>query len=126
VGETADLYDFEGGTLRFMEDELDALPDGRDENVLMLSHNPMHRSPGAFSLVEMDSINGLTSPLRERVAAAYGGHYHVTTDEPNEAGGYHVWITDAIWDDVRTLRLVEVWGNEVEFEYRQELLDLGE
>ena len=125
-GEGADLYDFEGGSLPFLAAELDALPQGPDEDVVILSHNPMHRSPGAFTLAEMEFIQALTLPRANRVAGAYGGHYHVNADEPNDDGGYHVWVTDALYDDTRTVRLVQVWGDGATFQYRQELVDLGE
>ena len=39
-----------------------------------------------------------------------------------EDGGFDVWITDALWDDVRTVRLVEVWNTVDGFAYEQELV----
>jgi hypothetical protein len=122
LGELADLHDFEGGSWRFFEADLAALPDGPANNVVSASHHPMHTP--AFDLDEMSQIAGVTAPLADRFFGNFAGHYHFNHEEHIDEGDYEVIITDATWDDEVTIRLVEVWGNGGRFEYRQELIEL--
>lgn len=124
AGESADLLDFEGGTLPFFRNHLDQLGDGLDDDVVMLSHHPMHLSPGGFGMDELDTVAALTGPLGHRLHANYAGHYHGNGHEYVEGAGYEVFVTDATWDDELTVRLVEVWSDDERFEYRQELVEL--
>lgn len=125
VGESAELYDFEGGTWQHFLRWLEALPDdGPKEDVVLASHHPMHWSPGAFSSDEMDRIVAVTGPLTDRVFANFAGHYHFDAMELSPDGSYEVVVTDATWDDEITVRLVEVWSDGEWFEYRQEVLRL--
>ncbi len=125
VGESAELYDFEGGTWRHFVAWLDDLPDdGPAEDVVLASHHPMHFSPGAFSSDELDRIMAVTGPLTDRVFANFAGHYHFDAFEYAPDGSYEVIVTDATWDDEITVRVVEVWSDTVRFEYRQEILQL--
>jgi len=124
IGETAELHDYDGGSWPHFQEWLADLPEGPDEDVVLASHHPMHASPGAFALLEMDEIMAVTGPLADRVFGNFAGHYHFDGEEPSPDGSYEIFVTDATWDDEITIRLVEVWGNAARFEYRQELVVL--
>ncbi|MBT3222080.1 MAG: hypothetical protein HN348_23655 [Proteobacteria bacterium] len=125
-GEAADLHDFDGGTWPWFEAYLTDLPSGTlEESVNLMTHHPMHWSPGGFNdEEEMAAITELTSSLGQYVAGNYAGHYHVDWDFAVEEGGYDVFATDATWDDTNRVRIVEVWGDGEHFEYVQELVDV--
>lgn len=125
-GEMADLHDFDGGTYPWFEQVMGDLPGGVAEDVLLFSHHPMHASPGAFTLDEMAGIAGVTSPLADRIAVAFSGHYHGQGEEPSLDGGFLVFTLDATWDDDLTWYLVEVWGDGARFEYRREAIVLDD
>jgi hypothetical protein len=57
-----------------------------------------------------------------RISAAFGGHYHGNGEELSYDEGFDVIVVDATWDDEVSYRLVEVWGNEVGFEYEHEMV----
>ena len=122
LSELADLHDFEGGTFPFFDEQLATLAPGADENVVMVSHHPMHIP--SFTEGELGSITERTGPLGDRVFADFAGHYHADGHEVIEDGGYEVFVTDATWDDVVTIRLVEVWGDGEAFGYVQDLVVL--
>ncbi|MFT5685275.1 MAG: hypothetical protein ACI8RZ_006225 [Myxococcota bacterium] len=107
LGEMADLHDFDGGTLPFLVEELALHGDGPAGGMILASHHPMHLSPGAFDLAEMEALSEVIAPHGDRVYADLAGHYHVDMETTEEAG-YDVLVTDAIWDDVITIRLLEV------------------
>lgn len=121
IGEMADLHDFEDGTFPWFAEGLAQVPD-EGESVVLLSHHPMHLSPGAFDGAELAEITALTSPLADRVAANYAGHYHLDSEAYLDDGGYDVIVTDATWDDLNRVRLVEVWGDGAHFDYVQEVV----
>ncbi len=120
LGEFAELNNFEGGSYPFFEHELATLDAGPDENVLLFSHHPMNL--GLFNLEQLSQLTGVTNMVSDRVAGAYAGHLHIDFEESVLDGGYEVFITDATWDDDNRVRLVEVWGNGLRFEYTQELV----
>lgn len=122
MGEFGDIHDFEGGSMPFFEERLTGLPDGRAEDIVLAAHHPMH--PGSFTIAEMERIGEVTTPLASRVSASYGGHYHADAEEPSLDGGFQVVVVDATWDDLVRYRLVEVWGNEVGFEYEHEIVEV--
>ncbi len=125
LGESAELHDFDGGTWEHFVRWLDEVADdGPAESIVLASHHPMHLSPGAFSMDEVDRIQGVTGPRRDAVYGNFAGHYHFDAEETSDDGSYEIFVTDATWDDEITLRLVEVWGNEATFEYRHELVVL--
>ena len=119
MGEFADIHDFEGGTFPFFEETLNSLPAGLAEDVVLAAHHPMH--PGSFTMAEMERIGTVTTPLAGRISASYGGHYHGDGEELSLDGGFDVIVVDATWDDEVSYRLVEVWGNEVGYEYQHEM-----
>lgn len=122
LSETADLHDFDGGSFPFFAETLDELTDGAGEDVVLASHHPMHIP--SFTLDELDQVTEHTHEHADRVFGNFAGHYHVDGHETIEQGGYEVYVTDATWDDEITIRLVEVWGNELGFEYEHELVIL--
>ena len=122
LSEMAVLHDYDGGTYPFFQDDLQALQTGPDENVLMFSHHPMFLLPGGMNQAQMAQIVSQTAPLEHRVAANFAGHFHVDAEQDLPDAGYSVYITDAIWDDENTVRLVEVHGNDAGFVYEQELV----
>jgi len=123
LSELAEVHDFEGGTWPFFADELGALAgeaSDRTGDVLLFSHHPMHL--GAFNEAQMADITGLTGATHGRIAGAWAGHLHLDAEVEVEEGGYTAWVTDAVWDDVNTVRLVRVYGDGERFEYSQELM----
>ncbi len=123
LGEMGDLHDFEGGTWPWFESQItDLATDRREDCVVMASHIPMAMIVGGFDAVSADAINALTSAYADLVWANFGGHWHIDVDTEIEEGGYEMYVTDAVWDDTITVRMVEVWGNETRFVYEQELV----
>lgn len=122
ASEMAELHDFEDGTLPFFEEELTTLPAGPEENVLLFSHHPMMLLPGGFMEPYWSELAGLASPQGARIAGAYAGHLHVDYEDAVEEADYEVFITDAIWDDDVTVRLVSVYGNGLRYAFAQELV----
>ncbi|MCB9761159.1 MAG: hypothetical protein H6739_15065 [Alphaproteobacteria bacterium] len=120
LGELADVHDFEGGTLPFFASQIAPLEAGPEEDVLLFSHHPMHI--GAFDEAEMAAITGLTGPVGGRIAGAWAGHLHLNATVDVDDAGYTAWVTDAVWDDLITVRVVEVHGNGISHEYVQELV----
>lgn len=123
-GEMADLHDFDGGTWRFFQEEMALLGDGPKERVNFFSHHPMHLSPGAFDVAEMDTLDAALWAQGDAVAADYAGHYHADGDEAEPGRPIEVHVTDATWDDAVTVRVVEVSANAATFAYAQELIEV--
>lgn len=122
LSELGELHDFEGGTLPYLAQDLGQLPAGLEEDVLLFSHHPMHL--GIFDQAQLAAITALTGPLANRVAGAYAGHAHLDAEVLVEEGGYTAWVTDAVWDDVNTVRVVEVHSDGARVEYVQDLVIL--
>ena len=118
----AALHDFDGGTFPWFANEIGTIEAGADENILLFSHHPMFVSPGAFDVNEMGQISGVTKPVENRIAAAWAGHYHTTWDQDIPESGYSIHITDALWDDENTVRVVEVSSDGQRFSFAQELV----
>lgn len=120
LSELGELQDFEGGTLPYLSQELSALSGEGEEDILLFSHHPMH--VGMFSDAQMRSLIDLIGPQAGRVSDNYAGHTHVNAEVEVEEGGYTVWVTDAVWDDVNTVRVVGVYSDGSRYEYTQELV----
>jgi hypothetical protein len=106
LGETGMLHDFPGGTYPWFVEQLAATEGADPESVVIFSHIPMHPSPGGFDVEKNAKMQALIQPYGDRVWADLAGHYHTTADE-SEEGGYHLYVTDAVWDDSLDLRLVD-------------------
>jgi hypothetical protein len=126
-GEQADLHAMPGGTWPWFTNDLDACPKPRLENVVMVSHHPMHDllgGAGAFSGAEMDLIEAYTKVYADHVYADFAGHYHFPWYEGENAGGFELYVTDATHDDDNTLRLVRVFDDGTRFTYEHEFVVL--
>ena len=124
LSEMGDLHDFEGGTWSFFESEINSLTDQKENSVLLLSHIPMYLTPGGFDVAETERVVGLTNAYSELLYANFSGHFHLNAEVELEDGGFEVFVTDAIWDDEITIRMVEVWQNDHRVDYVQELIEL--
>ncbi len=106
LGERGHLHDFTGGTLPFLREELDA-SDG--QSMVLFSHIPMHMSPGGFTVDDFNVLIDTLAPHSEAVWADLAGHYHADAEQAVEEAGYTLYVTDAVWDDAMTVRIVEVY-----------------
>lgn len=122
-GELPDLHDVDGGTLPFLVDALDTLPDGPDDRVVLLSHMPL--VPG-LTLDEQADLLAAIDPWREAVWGNHAGHLHGNGEATWDEADLEIRTTDATWDDVNSFRLVDVWSDGVSFRYEDELVELPE
>jgi hypothetical protein len=106
--EMADLHDFDGGTWRFLVDDLATMPPGPKERVLLLSHQPMVLMPGGFDEQEMDVVIADLGTMADLVAWNFSGHLHLDADWDAQPPGYEALTLDATWDDEITVMLVDV------------------
>lgn len=106
--EMADLHDIEGGTWRFLVDDLATMPDGPKERVVLLSHQPMVMMPGGLDEQEMDVVVSELGTMADLVAWNFSGHLHLDAQWPDQPAGYDAVTLDATWDDEITLMLVDV------------------
>lgn len=123
-GEMADLHQFAGGTLGWLESDLQNLPEGPANRVVFASHHPMHLSPGGFDMAEVATVDALLESWDDAIYANFAGHYHFNGEEIDPARPIDVFVTDATWDDELTVRLVQVEGNGVEMRYTHRLVEL--
>jgi len=122
LSEKGELHAMEGGTLDWLAE---SLPDeALDESVVLFSHIPMHLSPGGFNPEQIEELTALTAPKSHLIAANYAGHYHFDLELTDTELGYDVFVTDATWDDVNRVRLVEVWRDDEGFSYMQEVIEV--
>jgi hypothetical protein len=119
-GDTADLHDFDGGTLPWFQDQVQALESGPQESVVMASHMAMHLGPGSFNIAMDDVLEGWAGAYADQLALSVGGHLHMDIDQTATVGGWEVHVLDATWDDALTLSIVDVWGNGRRFAYEIE------
>jgi len=123
-GEQADLHDFAGGTWPWFAADLAGCPKDFGENIVLLSHHPMHVSPvfpdlevASFSPDEVDVIEGLTATYGDHVSADLAGHYHIDWYEDRPGGQYELYVTEAVHMGVKNLRLVKVYNDGSAFHY---------
>jgi hypothetical protein len=124
-GEMGDLHDFDGGTWDFFEEEILGSAAQKTNSMLVLSHIPMYFGPGSFDEVEAEQVIGLTGSYADRIYANFSGHFHFNADGVFHRAGFDYYVTDAVWDDLITVRMVEVWGNEIEFSFQQEVIEFA-
>ena len=120
TSETGDTHDFAGGTLEFLASEMEDLDAAQDESIVLLTHNPMFLIPGGFDLEQSAAVYEVVDG--DKVAMNLAGHFHIDHDEEVPDGGYDVHVVDAVWDDLKTVRMVEVWSNGERFAYEHELV----
>jgi hypothetical protein len=117
-GEFADLHDVPGGPMPFVLDRLADRRDGPDEDVVLLTHNPLLWTAGGLDPDEQATWLEALAPYGDRVALALGGHLHFDAEFPAADGvPYDVVLTDALWDDAPRVRLVDVWSDGRTFTY---------
>lgn len=121
-GDTADLHDFDGGTLPWFQDQVQALEPGPQESVVMASHMAMHMGPGSFNIAMDDVLEGWAGAYADRLALSLGGHLHRNLEDTATVGGWQVEVIDATWEGAVTVAIVDVWGNDRRFDYRIERL----
>lgn len=123
-GDTAELHDHDGGTFGWFQDQVQALPDGPQESVVMASHMAMHMGPGSFNIDAADQLEGWAGAYADRLALSVGGHLHMDIDDTATVGGWDVRVMDATWEGALSLGIVDVWGNDRRFAYELERLIL--
>jgi hypothetical protein len=124
-GEMADLHRFEEGTWRFVETALSEWighEGGAVDSVVLYSHHPMHLSPGAFDLEEMEALEGQLERWGPEIYGNFAGHYHADGEDTLDSELWTTYVTDATWDDDNRVRLVTVSGNGHRFGYEHELI----
>lgn len=122
-GEMADLHDFDGGTWGFFEQEIQGSQEQKGDSVLIMSHIPM--SMGFLDLAEAEQVGALTQSYTDRIYGNFSGHLHFNSDGFFEQAGFEYYVTNAVWDDQITVRMVEVWENEAEFSFQQEIIEFA-
>lgn len=123
-GEFADLYDFPGGTLPFLAERLADLPEEGDDDVVLLTHNPLAWTPGGLDRDELTHVVETLGPDAGRIALALGGHLHVDLELPATVEQpWTVLLTDALFDDTPDVRLVDVAqvGQRFVFSHRRDV-----
>lgn len=121
--EQADLHDFEGGTWPWFVEYITNCDKEMLENIVMLTHHPMHVAPVipleivSFSIEEDETINLFTGVYGDHVYANMAGHYHVWWHEYRELGQYELFVTEATHLLGNTLRLVHVYNDGEGFSY---------
>ena len=126
VGEQADRHDFEGGTWPWFTDQIATCPKPYKENIIMLSHHPMHVAPvlpvevAAFSVEENMLIETFTAGYGDYVYANLAGHYHVWWQEQRVVGQFDLYVTAATHIGENNLKLVRVYTEEDTFTYTHE------
>jgi hypothetical protein len=124
AGEMADLHDFDGGSIRWLAEDLAGLPAGPSRRVALFSHHPMHLSPGAFDLAEIEALDALLATYDDAVYANFAGHYHVNGEEVDVGRPLDIFVTDATWDDEVEFRVVTLTGNADEIAWSHEIVAL--
>jgi hypothetical protein len=71
----------------------------------------------------MDAFEVTLAPYTDQIYANFAGHLHVNVDEENIERGYDLYITNAVWDDTITIRLLDVYQNADRVHFEQELIE---
>lgn len=119
----ADLYNFSGGSLDWLEQSINSYSNPLSENILIFSHYPMTKDPWAvvnsFSSSEYESVLNILSPIEDHVGAWFAGHIHRDSEygissfipfSPAILQGYETDANKEFQDG--HFRLVKVWDNE--------------
>ena len=93
----------------------------RLNSTLFITHIPM--TVGSFNAEQMDAFEVMLAPYTDRIYANFAGHLHVNVDEPDLERGYDLYITNAVWDDTITIRLLDVYQNADRVHFEQELIE---
>ena len=79
---------------------------------------------GSFDSDQMSEVQGVLSAYMDKVYANFAGHLHVNVEDLSPERGYDVYITDAIWNDVISIRMLDVYQNEQTVYFEQEMIEL--
>ena len=124
-GEMGNLHDYEGGTWEFLVESVADVSELMDSSVILATHIPMMMSPGAFDADEMAQLASLFSPNRDKIAMNLGGHFHVNGEQYALAeGAYDMFLTNAIWDDEATVRLIDVYMDKSGFVFHHRVIEI--
>ena len=111
ISEMGDLHDFDGGTLEWLDAELNRVAGAVNGSVMLMSHIPMAMTPGGFFFDDQTVLEDALAPYAGQIPFAYAGHLHADSNLRAESGDYDVYVCDALWDDDKSFRVVEVWGS---------------
>jgi hypothetical protein len=112
-GELAELQDFPGGTMPWLEQSASTYASRDDGSVILLSHIPMHI--GAFDQAEMGALRDLFEPDKAKVYGNFAGHMHLSYETP-VADIYDVYVTAATWvEEELPIRLIHVGHDGIGF-----------
>lgn len=115
------IHDFEGGTKTFLESELPMISESKEGSTLFLTHIPM--MIGSFDAEKMDVISTTVEAYSDRIYANFAGHMHVNVEDETRDRGYEVYVTNAVWDDVIAIRMLDVYQNSNAVYFEQELIE---
>lgn len=105
IGPEAQLHDYPGGTLQWLKQTLENLPDKRDKNVFIISHHPPAKDfwafINAFSIDELVKINNVLLPFRQHLGLWFAGHIHRNAQ-------YNL----AAWGQIPIMVVLEVEANK--------------
>jgi len=143
--EGGELHNFEGGTWRWLKNDIEKCSKRKKENIVIMTHIGMFRTGFEvadrylFSKSEMKMIKGFFSTYAEYVDSNYAGHIHqnwqslVWTGLLNPI--YHVRVTDETWygtrwpesnDNEITVRWVRVDNSGSTISYSQHIKDVND
>lgn len=123
-GETPDLHDFAGGTWPWLTGQLDSALTAKSNSIVLLSHMPLFEGPGGLTVNEADTVVDLLSTHQDAVWANLAGHLHVDSSMDWQRAGIEVHVTDATWDDVNRIRVVEVASSPLRVTYDHWVVDV--
>ena len=116
------LHEFTGGSFEFFTQEILASAEQMPNGIVIGSHVPLAVAPGAFAADEIAAVGAVTQAYGDLLYANFAGHFHANGDIPMDLIGMHIYVTDAVWNDDVTVRVVDVMKNNVEFSYEHELI----
>lgn len=117
------LHDFDGGTYPFLQSELANLTETKENAALFLTHIPM--TIGSFDSAKMEAITSAVDAYSDKVYANFAGHLHVNVEDPSTERGYEVYVTNAVWDDTITIRMLDVYQNANSVYFEQEVIEFA-
>lgn len=120
LSELGYLHDFSGGSWEFFTGEMAQIGQNPSNSTIFFSHIPM--LIGNFTQANMTQMQSVTDSYADVIYANFAGHLHVNIDDVEHAG-YEVYVTDAVWDDVITVRVIDVYQDAQGFLFEQELIE---
>lgn len=104
LGEFGTLHDYAGGTLPWLEADLD----GRGaEPWILATHIPPHL--GFLDLAELETLGERLGEYTPHLLGVFSGHVHLDSTVEVEELGATVTTVDDVWGDTLTVHRVEVW-----------------